>query len=45
MFVCVVLIRAVCPDFYVGKEPWSPSSDWSKFQEWLEDKKPTNINK
>lgn len=45
MLVCVVLIRAVCPDFYVGKEPWSPSSDWSKFQEWLEDKKPTNINK
>ncbi|KAK2886411.1 carboxymethylenebutenolidase homolog [Channa argus] len=36
---------AVCPDFYVGKEPWSPSNDWSKFQEWLEDKKPTNINK
>uniref|UniRef100_A0A3P8VMZ4 Carboxymethylenebutenolidase homolog n=1 Tax=Cynoglossus semilaevis TaxID=244447 RepID=A0A3P8VMZ4_CYNSE len=36
---------AVCPDFYVGKEPWSTSHDWSKFQEWLEDKKPTNINK
>ncbi|XP_061569090.1 carboxymethylenebutenolidase homolog [Cololabis saira] len=36
---------AVCPDFYTGKEPWSPSHDWSKFQEWLEDKKPTNINK
>lgn len=36
---------AVCPDFYVGKEPWSPSHDWSKFQEWYEDKKPTNINK
>ncbi|AWP20739.1 Carboxymethylenebutenolidase -like isoform 2 [Scophthalmus maximus] len=36
---------AVCPDFYVGKEPWSPSHDWSTFQEWLEDKKPTNINK
>lgn len=39
------LNSAVCPDFYVGKEPWSPSHDWSKFQEWLEDKKPTNINK
>ncbi|XP_026148427.1 carboxymethylenebutenolidase homolog [Mastacembelus armatus] len=36
---------AVCPDFYVGKEPWSPSHDWSKFQEWYEDKKPTKINK
>ncbi|XP_028813064.1 carboxymethylenebutenolidase homolog isoform X2 [Denticeps clupeoides] len=36
---------AVVPDFFLGKEPWSPSHDWSKFQEWLEDKKPTNINK
>ncbi|KAM8732149.1 carboxymethylenebutenolidase homolog isoform 1-T2 [Acanthopagrus schlegelii] len=36
---------AVCPDFYTGKEPWGPSHDWSKFQEWLEDRKPTNINK
>lgn len=37
---------AVVPDFYVGKEPWSPSEqDWSKFDEWLQDKKPTNINK
>ncbi|KAK7879388.1 hypothetical protein WMY93_030724 [Mugilogobius chulae] len=36
---------AVCPDFFVGKEPWSPSHDWSKFQEWLEDKKATNIKK
>ncbi|XP_039982354.1 LOW QUALITY PROTEIN: carboxymethylenebutenolidase homolog [Xiphias gladius] len=36
---------AVCPDFYVEKEPWSPLHDWSKFQGWLEDKKPTNMNK
>ncbi|XP_051969773.1 carboxymethylenebutenolidase homolog [Xyrauchen texanus] len=36
---------AVCPDFFVGKEPWSPSCDWSTFQQWLEDKKPTNIKK
>ncbi|XP_056440297.1 carboxymethylenebutenolidase homolog isoform X1 [Gadus chalcogrammus] len=36
---------AVCPDFYVGKDPWSPTSDWSKFQEWCEDKKPTVINR
>ncbi|KAJ3611523.1 hypothetical protein NHX12_021538 [Muraenolepis orangiensis] len=35
----------VCPDFYVGKDPWSPTSDWSRFQEWLEDKKPTGINR
>lgn len=36
---------AVCPDFYVGKDPWNPTNDWSKFQEWLEERKPTNINK
>ncbi|KAK5877490.1 hypothetical protein CesoFtcFv8_024991 [Champsocephalus esox] len=36
---------AVCPDLFVGKEPWSPSHDWSKFQEWFEEKNPTNINK
>lgn len=36
---------AVCPDFYVGKEPWSPSHDWANFMEWLKDKKPTEINK
>lgn len=34
---------AVCPDFFVGKEPWSRSHDWSTFQDWLEDKKATNI--
>lgn len=36
---------AICPDFFVGKEPWSPSHDWSTFQQWLEDKKPTDIKK
>ncbi|KAF7691772.1 carboxymethylenebutenolidase-like [Silurus meridionalis] len=36
---------AVCPDFFLGKEPWCASSDWSTFQQWLEDKKPTNVNK
>ncbi|XP_051910413.1 carboxymethylenebutenolidase homolog [Hippocampus zosterae] len=36
---------AVCPDFFLGKEPWSPSHDWSTFTEWRKDKKPTDINK
>ncbi|XP_054621072.1 carboxymethylenebutenolidase homolog isoform X1 [Dunckerocampus dactyliophorus] len=36
---------AVCPDFFLGKEPWSPSQDSSTFMAWLEDKKSTNINK
>ncbi|KAK7940354.1 hypothetical protein WMY93_003680 [Mugilogobius chulae] len=36
---------AVLPDFFIGKEPWSPSRDWSEFNAWLEDKKPANIKK
>ncbi|KAJ8010873.1 hypothetical protein DPEC_G00079660 [Dallia pectoralis] len=36
---------AVCPDFFTGKEAWNPAGDWSTFQQWLEDKKPTDINK
>ncbi|KAG5850178.1 carboxymethylenebutenolidase homolog [Anguilla rostrata] len=36
---------AICPDFFVGKEPWNPSGDWSKFQDWLKDKNATNINR
>ncbi|XP_068160551.1 carboxymethylenebutenolidase homolog [Antennarius striatus] len=36
---------AVCPDFFVGKEPWSPSGDWSIFWEWVKDRKQTEMNK
>ncbi|MBN3313948.1 CMBL Carboxymethylenebutenolidase, partial [Atractosteus spatula] len=36
---------AICPDFFVGKEPWDPSKDWSTFQEWLQDRSATNINR
>ncbi|KAK7123847.1 hypothetical protein R3I93_022073 [Phoxinus phoxinus] len=36
---------AICPDFFVGKEAWRPSDDWSTFQQWLDDKKPTDIKK
>ncbi|RXN08569.1 carboxymethylenebutenolidase-like protein [Labeo rohita] len=40
---------AICPDFFVGKEPWNPSHDlkstWTTFQQWLEDRKPTDIKK
>ncbi|KAK7879387.1 hypothetical protein WMY93_030723 [Mugilogobius chulae] len=36
---------AVVPDFFLGKEPWSSAHDWAKFDEWLEDRKPENINK
>uniref|UniRef100_A0A8C4RUX0 Carboxymethylenebutenolidase homolog n=1 Tax=Erpetoichthys calabaricus TaxID=27687 RepID=A0A8C4RUX0_ERPCA len=23
---------AICPDFYLGKEPWKPTNDWSQFE-------------
>nr|XP_032807482.1 carboxymethylenebutenolidase homolog [Petromyzon marinus]XP_032807483.1 carboxymethylenebutenolidase homolog [Petromyzon marinus] len=38
-YTCIV------PDFFLGKEPWGPSHDWSTFQEWRKDKQPTNIAK
>lgn len=44
LLLCCIC-SAICPDFFVGKEPWSPSQDWSTFQQWLEDKKPTEIKK
>ncbi|CAJ1082291.1 carboxymethylenebutenolidase homolog [Xyrichtys novacula] len=36
---------AVCPDFFVGKEPWNPSNDFSILWDWLKDKSPTDTNK
>ncbi|XP_034562369.1 carboxymethylenebutenolidase homolog [Notolabrus celidotus] len=36
---------AVLPDFFVGKEPWTPSNDWSTLGEWLKGRPPTNTNK
>ncbi|XP_074549216.1 carboxymethylenebutenolidase homolog [Halichoeres trimaculatus] len=36
---------AVCPDFFVGKEPWTPSHDWSIFTEWLKERSPTDTQK
>ncbi|XP_020502248.1 carboxymethylenebutenolidase homolog [Labrus bergylta] len=35
----------VCPDFFVGKEPWTPSHDWSTLQEWLKERSATDIKK
>ncbi|NXS98653.1 CMBL Carboxymethylenebutenolidase, partial [Jacana jacana] len=36
---------AICPDFFVGKEPWKPSDDWSKFDDWLKTRDARKINK
>ncbi|XP_074062000.1 carboxymethylenebutenolidase homolog [Macrotis lagotis] len=35
----------ICPDFFVGKEPWHPSDDWSTFQEWLKTRNSRNTDK
>ncbi|KAJ8277711.1 hypothetical protein GJAV_G00078900 [Gymnothorax javanicus] len=36
---------AICPDFFVGKEPWDPSGDWSTFQDWLQNRSAAHINR
>lgn len=36
---------AICPDFFVGQEPWTPSSDWATFNKWLETRQPRQIDK
>ncbi|KAM6971478.1 carboxymethylenebutenolidase homolog [Tautogolabrus adspersus] len=35
----------VCPDFFVGREPWTPSHDWSTLQEWIKERSPTDLKK
>ncbi|XP_053324017.1 carboxymethylenebutenolidase homolog [Spea bombifrons] len=36
---------AICPDFFVGKDPWKPTDDWSVFPEWLKSRQATNVGK
>ncbi|KAM4689794.1 carboxymethylenebutenolidase homolog [Discoglossus pictus] len=36
---------AVCPDFFVGQDPWKPTDDWSTFPEWLKTRPATKVNK
>ncbi|XP_029445895.1 carboxymethylenebutenolidase homolog isoform X1 [Rhinatrema bivittatum] len=36
---------AICPDFFVGKEPWNPTDDRATFAEWLKTRPATKTNK
>ncbi|KAH0618012.1 hypothetical protein JD844_016926 [Phrynosoma platyrhinos] len=36
---------AICPDFYKGQAPWTPSSDWATFDDWLKTRDSKHINK
>ncbi|XP_006876949.1 PREDICTED: carboxymethylenebutenolidase homolog [Chrysochloris asiatica] len=35
----------VVPDFFVGQEPWHPSSDWVTFPEWLKTRNARKVDK
>lgn len=36
---------AICPDFFAGKEPWSPANDWAMLQEWLKTRSPREVSR
>lgn len=36
---------AICPDFFAGKEPWSPTNDWAIFQDWLNARSPREVKR
>ncbi|XP_075684636.1 carboxymethylenebutenolidase homolog isoform X1 [Rhinoderma darwinii] len=36
---------AICPDFFVGQEPWKSSNDWNTFSEWLKTRKATEVDR
>ncbi|XP_044298753.1 carboxymethylenebutenolidase homolog [Varanus komodoensis] len=35
----------ICPDFFLGKEPWKPTDKWKDFADWLKHRDPTKVNK
>ncbi|XP_049716102.1 carboxymethylenebutenolidase homolog isoform X2 [Elephas maximus indicus] len=35
----------ILPDFFVGQEPWHPSSDWSTFPEWIKTRNAQKVDK
>ncbi|MEE6512685.1 hypothetical protein FKM82_019839 [Ascaphus truei] len=36
---------SICPDFFVGQEPWKPSNDWTTFTEWFQSQDATKVDK
>uniref|UniRef100_A0A8C4VME4 Carboxymethylenebutenolidase homolog n=1 Tax=Gopherus evgoodei TaxID=1825980 RepID=A0A8C4VME4_9SAUR len=36
---------AICPDFFLGKKPWTSADHWAEFRDWLKDRDPTKVDK
>ncbi|XP_032076349.1 carboxymethylenebutenolidase homolog [Thamnophis elegans] len=35
----------ICPDFFLGKVPWTPNDHWQNFGDWLKDRDPMKVDK
>ncbi|XP_016848432.2 carboxymethylenebutenolidase homolog isoform X1 [Anolis carolinensis] len=35
----------ICPDFFLGKEPWKPNNHWHDFADWLKERDPMKVDK
>nr|XP_028591665.1 carboxymethylenebutenolidase homolog [Podarcis muralis]XP_028591666.1 carboxymethylenebutenolidase homolog [Podarcis muralis]XP_028591668.1 carboxymethylenebutenolidase homolog [Podarcis muralis] len=35
----------ICPDFFLGKEPWKTTDRWQNFADWLKHRDPTKVDK
>ncbi|TFK04201.1 Carboxymethylenebutenolidase-like protein [Platysternon megacephalum] len=36
---------AICPDFFLGKKPWTSTDHWAEFRDWLKDRDPTKVDR
>lgn len=35
----------ICPDFFLGKAPWTANDHWQDFADWLKQREPTKVDK
>ncbi|XP_062985807.1 carboxymethylenebutenolidase homolog [Elgaria multicarinata webbii] len=35
----------ICPDFFLGKEPWKPTDKWKDFRDWLNHRDPMKVDR
>nr|XP_056718910.1 carboxymethylenebutenolidase homolog [Euleptes europaea] len=35
----------ICPDFFLGKEPWTPNDRWQNFGDWLKHRDPMKVDR
>uniref|UniRef100_A0A8C5RH28 Carboxymethylenebutenolidase homolog n=1 Tax=Laticauda laticaudata TaxID=8630 RepID=A0A8C5RH28_LATLA len=35
----------ICPDFFLGKVPWTPNDHWQNFGDWLKNRDPMKVDK